>query len=280
MEFLDDYCLSEDSLNDYLNMIGKIPLLTVEEEKELGYKILAGDREATEKMILHNLRYVVSIAKWYANFGVPLIDLIQDGNIGLIEAANTFDVTRGFKFSTYARDKIRQRVELSVAKTSRNIKLPYHKFEKLLKYLKIKSKLTFSLGKAPTRKEIAKEMNEDIGKIKSYEELEKDTLSLNYLLDGDDEFEFGNLLSSNRSVEDMVLQADLIEEMKDLFEAANLSDIDIEVLLKRFNFDGEGVRKYREIGEEYGKTSTWANQKVIKALKKIKNTKYYRETFD
>ena len=127
---LDNCFFTEDSLNDYLNMIGRIPLLTADEEKKLGYKILEGDKIAVNEMIIHNLRYVVSIAKWYKNFGLPLSDLIQDGNIGLIEAANTFDVTKGFKFSTYARDRIMQKIEIGIANTSRNIRLPYHKFEK------------------------------------------------------------------------------------------------------------------------------------------------------
>ena len=142
---MDSYFLSENCLNDYLNMIGKIPLLTASEEKELGVRILAGDRKAIEEMTVHNLRYVVSIAKRYMGFGLPLEDLIQEGNIGLIDAVNNFDVTKGFKFSTFARDRIMGKIEFAVAKTSRNIKLPYHKFEKLLKYLKEKKKFTYHL---------------------------------------------------------------------------------------------------------------------------------------
>ena len=277
---LDNCFFTEDSLTDYLNMIGRIPLLTVDEEKELGYKILEGDTEAVNEMIIHNLRYVVSIAKWYKNFGLPLADLIQDGNIGLIEAANTFDVTKGFKFSTYARDRIIQKIEIGIANTSRNIRLPYHKFNKLIKYLKAKKRLTISLGRVPSRDEIATALNMDIDMIKQYEELENDTLSLNYLLDGDDKYEFGNVLSSNRDVEDEVLRNDLPNEIEELFEAANLDDIDIEILKKRFGFDNFEMHKFNEIGIEHDRTTTWANQKTIKALRKIKNTKYFKDTFN
>lgn len=277
---MDDYFLSEDSLTDYLNMIGKTPLLTIEEEKALGYKIINGDKDAINEMIIHNLRYVVSIAKWYTNFGLSLLDLIQEGNIGLIEAANTFDVNRGCKFSTYARGRIMSKIELAIAKTSRNIKLPYHKFEKLLKYLKIKRKLTFLNGKEPTREEIAEAMGVDIDIVKLCEALEKDTLSLNYMLDDDDKFELGNMISGGRDVEDEVLRRDLADEISELFKVAGLSDIDIEILKKYFNFDGNSEYTFSEIGAEYGKTSTWANQKAIKALKKIRNTKYFKDTFN
>ena len=120
----------------------------------------------------------------------------------------------------------------------------------------------------------------DTDMVKEYEELENDTLSLNYLLDGDDKYEFGDVLSGDRNVEDEVLRNDLPNEIIELFEAANLDDIDIEVLKKRFGFDNFEMHKFNEIGIEHDKTTTWANQRAIKALRKMKNTKYFKDTFN
>ncbi len=276
---MDEYFFTDNSLEDYLNNVGKIPLLTADEEKKLGYLILDGDEAAVSEMVTHNLKYVVSIAKWYMNFGLPLQDLIQEGNIGLIEAARTFDVTKGNRFSTYARDRIMQKIEIGIANTSRNIRIPYYKFRKVMKYIKTKDKLTVELNREPLVEEIAKEMNEDINKIKTYEALLDDTLSLNYMLDDSDNFEFGDMVSSDRNVEDELFKDDLPNEIKALFEAANLSDLDIEIIKRKFGFDDQEVGHLEAIASEYNKTGMWAHYRIVKALKKMKNTKYFKDTF-
>lgn len=275
---INDY-LSLNALDDYLREIRKIPLLTPDEEQELGYKILLKDKDAVNELIIHNLRYVVSIAKYFTSFDLPLIDLIGEGNIGLIEAANKFDVTKGYRFSTYAKSWIIQKIETGICNSTRNIHIPHYRFEKIIKYNKTKEKLTLTLNRIPTNEEIAEEMHEDITKIELYEEITNDTISLNYLLNEDEKTEFSEFVSADRSVEDEVLNRDLSNEIKKMFEVAGLDELDIAVLVRRYNLDGQGVRKYVEIGEEYNRSRAWAQQRETRALTKIKKSKFFKDTF-
>ena len=277
---IDSYSLTEDNLTDYLNNIGKIPLLTVEEEKELGKKIYLGNKDAIDDLIVHNLRLVVAIAKHYLGFGLPLIDLIEEGNIGLIEAANRFDVTKGYRFSTYATKWITQKIEIGITNTSRNIRIPYHKFEKIIKYKKVKEKLSISLNRIPTKEEIANEMNESLDNIDLYESIINDTISLNYQLNDDDKQEFGELISNERSLEDELIKNELPFIIKDIFEELALDETEIDILTKRYGLDGLGNRTFEEISSKYHKTRTWACQKEEKIIKKIKKSKIYKETFN
>lgn len=277
---IDSYSLTEDNLTDYLNNIGKIPLLTVEEEKELGKKIYLGNKDAINDLIVHNLRLVVAIAKHYLGFGLPLIDLIEEGNIGLIEAANRFDVTKGYRFSTYATNWIAQKIEIGIANTSRNIRIPYHKFEKIIKYKKAIEKLSISLNRIPTKEEIANEMNESPDNIYLYESIINDTISLNYQLNDDDKQEFGDLISNERSLEDELIKNELPFIIKDIFEEIALDETEIDILTKRYGLDGLGNRTFEEISDKYHKTRTWACQKEAKVLTKIKKSKIFKETFN
>lgn len=277
---IDSYSLTEDNLTDYLNNIGKIPLLTVEEEKEIGKKIYLGNKDAIDDLIVHNLRLVVAIAKHYLGFGLPLIDLIEEGNIGLIEAANRFDVTKGYRFSTYATKWITQKIEIGITNTSRNIRIPYHKFEKIIKYKKVKEKLSISLNRIPTKEEIANEMNESLDNIDLYESIINDTISLNYQLNDDDKQEFGELISNERSLEDELIKNELPFIIKDIFEELALDETEIDILTKRYGLDGLGNRTFEEISSKYHKTRTWACQKEEKVLTKIKKSKIYKETFN
>ena len=277
---INTYNLTENNLKDYLNNIGKISLLTAEEEKELGYKILSGDKDAVNELVIHNLRYVISIAKYFTSFGLPFIDLIQEGNIGLIEAANRFDITKGFRFSTYAKSWIIQKIEVGIANSGRNIRIPHHRFAKIIKYNQIKEYLSKKLNRIPSQEELAKEMHEDIKKIELYESITNDTLSLNYLLSEDSNIEFSELISSERTVEDEVIGNDLSNEIKEMFEAAGLDEYDIGVLVRRYDLDGNGIRVYAEIGKEYNRSRAWAQQREVNALTKIRKSKYFKETFN
>lgn len=277
---IDSYSLTEDNLTDYLNNIGKIPLLTVEEEKEIGKKIYLGNKDAIDDLIVHNLRLVVAIAKHYLGFGLPLIDLIEEGNIGLIEAANRFDVTKGYRFSTYATTWIAQKIEIGIANTSRNIRIPYHKFEKIIKYKKVKEKLSISLNRIPTKEEIANEMNESIDNIDLYESIIDDTISLNYQLNDDDKQEFGDLISNERSLEEEIIDREIPSIIKNIFKELALDETEIDILIKRYGLDGQGNRTFEEISKEYNKTRTWACQKEAKVLKKLKKSKILKETFN
>ena len=278
-EELNNY-LSTDSLNDYLREISNIPLLTPEEEKELGYRILKGDEEAVNKMIVHNLRYVVSVAKYYKNFGLPLMDLIGEGNIGLIEAVNHFDVTKGFRFTTYAKSWIAQKIELGIINTSRTIRIPQWLFNELIKYRRTKLRLTQSLNRIPTPEELSIEMGKSIEKIKQYEEIIRGTLSLNDLLSNDNNVEIGEVLpSSEYSLEEETIRKDLPNEIRKMFEVLELDDIDIDVIVKRYGLDGQGIRKYYEIGTAHNRSRAWAQQREAKVLTKIRNSKYFKDTF-
>lgn len=277
---IDSYSLTENNLTDYLNNIGKIPLLTAEEEIEIGKKIYLGNKDAIDDLIVHNLRLVVAIAKHYLGFGLPLIDLIEEGNIGLIEAANRFDVTKGYRFSTYATKWITQKIEIGITNTSRNIRIPYHKFEKIIKYKKVKEKLSISLNRIPTKEEIANEMNESSDNIDLYESIINDTISLNYQLNDDDKQEFGDLISNERSLEDELIKNELPFIIKDIFEELALDETEIDILTKRYGLDGLGNRTFEEISSKYHKTRTWACQKEEKVLTKIKKSKIFKETFN
>ena len=277
---IDSYSLTEDNLTDYLNNIGKIPLLTAQEEIEIGKKIYLGNKDAIDDLIVHNLRLVVAIAKHYLGFGLPLIDLIEEGNIGLIEAANRFDVTKGYRFSTYATKWITQKIEIGITNTSRNIRIPYHKFEKIIKYKKVKEKLSISLNRIPTKEEIANEMNESPDNIDLYESIINDTISLNYQLNDDDKQEFGDLISNERSLEDELIKNELPFIIKDIFEELALDETEIDILTKRYGLDGLGNRTFEEISSKYHKTRTWACQKEEKVLTKIKKSKIFKETFN
>ena len=276
---IDSYILTDNNLQDYLNNINKIPLLTIDEEKEVGYKILYGDKDAKNNLIIHNLKLVVVIAKHYIGFGLSLLDLIGEGNIGLIEAANRFDIRKGHRFSTYASKWIISKIEIGIANTSRNIRIPYHTFEKVKKYKKIKEKLTISLNRIPFKEELAQEMNETINNINLFESIINDTLSLNYLI-GEDNVELGNLIADERNIEEQIIQKELPSIIKNIFEDSEVDDIDIDILTKRYNLDGLGIRTFEEIGQDYKKTKAWAHQKEAKALKKLQKSPYLKQMIE
>ena len=208
--------LSGEATEDYIHRIKGIPLLTREEEKDLFDRIKNGDKIARDKIIIHNLRFAVNYALHYQNYGLSLGDLIQEGSIGIIYAVSRFDVTKGYRFGTYARDWIEQKIKLAIANTARSIRIPIHTFDKLIKYEQVKEKLTKKLNHLPSREEIANELEVSVDIIAQYEEMEKVPLSLNYLID-DNSTEFEKFISSNApSAEDEVLKANLPNEIRKL----------------------------------------------------------------
>lgn len=272
--------LSGEATEDYIHRIKGIPLLTREEEKDLFYRIKSGDKIARDKIIIHNLRFAVNYALHYQNYGLSLGDLIQEGTIGIIYAVSRFDVTKEYRFGTYARKWIEQKIKLAIANTARSIRIPIHTFDKLIKYEQVKEKLTKKLNHLPSREEIANELEVSVDIIAQYEEMEKVPLSLNYLID-DNSTEFETFISSNApSAEDEALKANLPNEIRKLFEVLELDDIDIDVLVKRYGLDGNGIRKYHEIGDAHNRTKVWAMQREKKILTKIKNSKYFKDSFN
>ena len=195
----------DDPTKQYLNEIGRFSLLSKEEEKELFKQKLEGDNDARKRIINSNLRLVVSIAKRYQNRGLPLLDLIQSGNEGLIKAVDKFDITKDFKFSTYATWWIRQSISREITNTSRSIRLPVHIHEKYLKYLRIKKLLKEELGREPKNDEIAAEMNIDVETLEEIIFASQDVSSLDNPISDDDTSTLGDFIPANDNVEEQVL---------------------------------------------------------------------------
>ena len=169
---------ADDSVKMYLREIGKIPLLTIEEEQKLAHKAANGNKKAKDKMVEANMRLVVSIAKRYSGRGLDLLDLIQEGNTGLLRAVEKFDPEKGFKFSTYATWWVRQAITRAIADQARTIRIPVHMHETINKLLRITRKLTTELNREPTTEEIAEEMDMDVDKIDYIMRIKQDITSL------------------------------------------------------------------------------------------------------
>ena len=184
--FVDD--ISDDSVRMYLREIGRIPLLSIEEEMELAQKALEGDRRAKDKMAEANMRLVVSIAKRYSGRGLDLLDLIQEGNTGLLKAVEKFDPEKGFKFSTYATWWIRQAITRAIADQARTIRIPVHMVETINKLMRVTRRLTQELNREPTNEEIAKELDIEPEKVEYIQKIKQDITSLDAGIgrDGDD----------------------------------------------------------------------------------------------
>ena len=183
--YLDD--VSDDSVRLYLREIGKIPLLTSEEELALAQRVVAGDKDAKDKMAEANMRLVVSIAKRYVGRGLDLLDLIQEGNTGLLRAVEKFDPDKGFKFSTYATWWIRQAITRAIADQARTIRIPVHMVETINKLLRTQRRLTQELNREPTNEEIAKEMEIDVEKVEHIMKIKQDISSLDASVRDDEE---------------------------------------------------------------------------------------------
>ena len=197
----DNYYESDEATTDmvklYLHDIGKYPILSLEEEQELGYLILQGDTEARDKLVQHNLKLVVSIAKKYCGCGIGFLDLIQEGNMGLITAANKFDVSKGFRFSTYATWWIRQAISNALTTQSRSIRIPAHINNLLRKIKKTKNEFTQKFEREPTLKEIADAVKESEERVMEVLEMSKTVSSLDTPLDDDGETSVGDCIGDD-----------------------------------------------------------------------------------
>jgi RNA polymerase primary sigma factor len=190
----------DGALATYLNEISKLPLISVAEEKALGRKIKKGDSKAREKMIQSNLRLVVKIAQDYANYGLPLLDLISEGNIGLMKAVERFDPERSNKFSTYAAWWIKQGIKRALANQSKTIRLPIHLVDKIAKMRRISIQLTEEFGREPTEEELADELNLPLKKISQLRRVSMRTTSLNTLVGEEDSTELADLVADENTV--------------------------------------------------------------------------------
>lgn len=262
-----------DSVQMYLKEIGKTPLLTSEEEKELAKRVEKGDREAKNKFMQANLRLVISIAKRYVNRSpnLSILDLAQEGNIGLSRAVEKFDYRRGFKFSTYATWWIRQAITRALADQSRTIRIPVHMVETISKYSQAKRRLTQELGRDPLPEEIAIEMDMPVEKIHHIQKISQDVLSLEAPVgeEGEDST-ISEFIPDERNLSpaQVAAQTLLREKIKEIL--VDLSEREQKILKMRFGLEDGITHTLEEVGKEFGVTRERIRQIEAKALLRIK----------
>jgi RNA polymerase primary sigma factor len=263
--------ISEDSIQMYLREIGKVPLLKADEEISLAKRKSKGDKEAEKRIIEANLRLVVSIAKKFAGKSMTLLDLIQEGNIGLFKAVEKFDYRKGYKFSTYATWWIRQAITRSLADQSRTIRIPVHMVETINKFQQVQRRLIQDLGREPLPEEIAAEMGEDLDKIKHIMSISQETISLETSV-GDDE-EDSTLEDFIEDVKHMTPDRHAaLELLKDYVKEiiADLSPREQKILEMRFGLVDGVSHTLEEVGAEFDVTRERIRQIEAKALEKMK----------
>ena len=261
--------VSTDSLQLFLKDIGKVSLLTAAQEVELAKRIERGDHRAKQEMIAANLRLVVSIAKNYRNQGLPFLDLIQEGTIGLVRAAEKFDHRRGFKFSTYATWWIRQAVARALADKSRTIRMPVHVVEKLNKIGRVERKLVAEFGREPTSAEIAVELDLDVSEVEQIRRSAQAPVSLEKPVGDDEESEFGHFLADETaSAPDEAADTTIRRETLGRILGA-LSARERRVLELRYGLDGNHPRTLDEVGRTFNVTRERVRQIENQSLKKL-----------
>ncbi|PIZ96294.1 MAG: RNA polymerase sigma factor RpoD [Candidatus Magasanikbacteria bacterium CG_4_10_14_0_2_um_filter_33_14] len=265
--------ISQDSIQMYLREIGKVPLLTADEEVSIAKRRERGDKNAERKMIEANLRLVVSIAKKFVGKSLSMLDLIQEGNIGLFRAVKKFDYRKGYKFSTYATWWIRQAITRALADHSRTIRIPVHMVETINRLQQISRHLLQDLGRDPTPEEIAAEMGEEVDKVKHIIKISQDTVSLETSVgdDDDDDTSLSDFIKDVKSISPS--QAAGVELLKDYIKVAiqDLSPREKKILEMRFGLDDGVTHTLEEVGKEFGVTRERIRQIESKALDKIKD---------
>ncbi len=261
--------MTTDSLQLFLKDIGKVRLLTAAEEVELAKRIERGDLDAKQKMVESNLRLVVSIAKNYRNQGLPFLDLIQEGTLGLVRAAEKFDYRKGFKFSTYATWWIRQAIARALADKARTIRIPVHVVEKLNKIGRAERKLVTELGREPTPEEIAAVTGIDPEEVDSIKRSAQAPVSLEKPVGDEEESEFGQFIADEKAESPFDRAADLLtkEALKEALE--NLSYRERRVLELRYGLGGEHPRTLDEVGRTFNVTRERIRQIENQSLKKL-----------
>jgi RNA polymerase primary sigma factor len=261
-----------DPVRMYLKEIGRIPLLNREQEIRLAQKVESGDPEAKQQLVDANLRLVVSIAKKYIGRGMTFLDLIQEGNKGLIRAVEKFDWTKGFKFSTYATWWIRQAITRSIADQARTIRIPVHMVETINKLMRTSRRLMQDLGREPTPEEVGKVMEMDPEKVRDILKISQNTTSLEAPVgSGEDESVLGDFIADDRQVSpyDATSIQMLRENVEEVLSA--LSDREAKVLRMRFGLSGNKMMTLEEVGRKFGVTRERIRQIEAKALRKLKH---------
>lgn len=267
---------ADDSVRLYLREIGKVPLLTIEEEQELAKRAVEGDKKAKDRMVEANMRLVVSIAKRYTGRGLDLLDLIQEGNTGLLRAVDKFDPAKGFKFATYATWWIRQAITRAIADQARTIRIPVHMVETINKILRTSRKMTQELNREPTIEELAKEMDMEPEKVENALRIKQDIASLDQSVgrDGDDEDSvLGDFVEDEEreSPEDSAANQLLKEQLAQII--STLSDREQKIIKLRFGIGGGRPHTLEEVGAEFSVTRERIRQIEAKALSKLRKHK-------
>ncbi len=270
--YLDD--IADDSVRLYLREIGKIPLLNSEEELALAQRVVAGEKDAKDKMAEANMRLVVSIAKRYVGRGLDLLDLIQEGNTGLLRAVEKFDPDKGFKFSTYATWWIRQAITRAIADQARTIRIPVHMVETINKLLRTQRRLTQELNREPTNEEIAAAMEIDVDKVEHIMKIKQDISSLDASVRDDEEDSvLGDFIEDEDTVspEESATGQLLKEHVKEML--SSLTEREQKILKLRFGLEDGKSHTLEEVGQEFSVTRERIRQIEAKALAKLRKHK-------
>ncbi len=261
----------DDPVRMYLREIGKIPLLTFDEELDLAKRMLNGDEEAKQKLSESNLRLVVSIAKKYVGRGMLFLDLIQEGNMGLIKAVEKFDYTKGYKFSTYATWWIRQAITRAIADQARTIRIPVHMVETINKLIRTSRHLLQQLGREPTPEEIAKEMDISVEKVMEIQKIAQDPVSLETPIGEEDDSHLGDFIQDDDSPapHDSAAYTLLKEQLEEVMQT--LTPREAKVLKLRFGLEDGKARTLEEVGKEFMVTRERIRQIEAKALRKLRH---------
>ncbi len=270
----------EDPVRMYLKEIGKVPLLTAEEEIELAKRMAEGDEKAKKRLAEANLRLVVSIAKRYVGRGMLFLDLIQEGNLGLIKAVEKFDYSKGYKFSTYATWWIRQAITRAIADQARTIRIPVHMVETINKLIRVQRQLLQELGREPFPEEIAKEMDIPVERVREIQKISQEPVSLETPIGEEEDSHLGDFIQDDN----VPVPADeaaftlLKEQLNEVLDT--LTERERKVLRLRFGLDDGRARTLEEVGREFNVTRERIRQIEAKALRKLRHPSRSRKLKD
>ena len=270
----------EDPVRMYLKEIGKVPLLTAEEEKELAMKMEAGDMEAKKRLAEANLRLVVSIAKRYVGRGMLFLDLIQEGNLGLIKAVEMFDYRKGYKFSTYATWWIRQAITRAIADQARTIRIPVHMVETINKLIRVQRQLLQELGREPYPEEIAEKMGLPVERVREIQKISQEPVSLETPIGEEEDSHLGDFIQDDNvpvpaeAAAFTLLKEQLVEVL------GTLTEREQKVLCLRFGLEDGRARTLEEVGKEFDVTRERIRQIEAKALRKLRHPSRSRKLKD
>ena len=271
---------TEDPVRMYLKEIGKVPLLTAEEEIELAKRMELGDQEAKKRLAEANLRLVVSIAKRYVGRGMLFLDLIQEGNLGLIKAVEKFDYRKGYKFSTYATWWIRQAITRAIADQARTIRIPVHMVETINKLIRVSRQLLQELGREPTPEEIAAEMDMPVERVREILKISQEPVSLETPIGEEEDSHLGDFIQDDN----VPVPADaatftlLKEQLEEVL--GTLTEREQKVLILRFGLEDGRARTLEEVGKEFNVTRERIRQIEAKALRKLRHPSRSRKLKD